>query len=385
MMKKLMFSLIAVCFLALTCQQPVAAESTLATSFPDTLCLPGVYTKDVPNCSLFGPAAYLTERASIYDLIGSQAMRYPIISESFGETEVNYFRANDDNNVFFYSYESALANSGAAGSLYEGYTFAAYTKMVETSGKRYFQLSDGRWMRGSSVAYFAAPNRFLGVLPTEQPVRKFGWVLKDTPTLKEAGYYAPKTGNVIQRYSLVEVFEEQRIGLSDWYMLAPDEWVHMTQVALVYPMEQPPKGVTNGRWIEINIFEQTLTAYENNKMIFATLITSGSSRTFTRPGLFKIHEKLETTSMAGELGKDDAYYLMDVPWAMYFDERRGLHAEFWHDHLGYKSSHGCVNMSFPDADWMFQWANMGEWVYAWDPSGQTPTDSKLFTQHLDDS
>lgn len=86
--------------------------------------------------------------------------------------------------------------------------------------------------------------------------------------------------------------------------------------------------------------------------------------------------------MAANLGTDEAYYLMDVPWTMYFDERRALHAEYWHDHLGYKSSHGCVNLSFPDAEWMFNWAKMGDWVFVWDPKGLTPEDPDLFTQHL---
>jgi len=384
-MKNLLLSLIVTFLLTFADPLPAEAKSNPNSFYPATLCLPGEYTEGTPNCHLLGPAAYLTERAEIFNLIASQEERFPHIDESFGQSDTNYFRANDDNSVVFSSYESAVANSNSTGSLYEGYTFAAYTKLVENGGKRYFQLTDGRWMRGSAVEYFAAPNRFLGVLPTEQPVRKFGWVLKDTPTLKDADYYAPKTGNIIPRYSLIEVFDEKKVGLSNWYMLAPDEWVHMTQVALVYPSEQPPEGVTNGRWIEINIFEQTLAVYQNDQMIFATLITSGSSRTYTRPGLFKIHEKLVKTHMAGDIGLDGAYFLMDVPWTMYFDERRGLHAEYWHDHLGYKSSHGCVNMSFPDADWVFQWADMGEWVYAWDPSGQTPVDPNLFTQHLEDS
>lgn len=383
-MKKIFLALCLVCITALASTANVHAENPLSAPFPDALCLPDVYSQASSNCSLLGPAAYLSERASIYDLIDSQAERFPHIAENFGETNFNYFRVDDNSNVFFHSYEAALANSGASGSMYEGYTFASYTQMIETDGRKYFQLSDGRWMRGSAVSYYAQPNRFLGVKPTQPPVRKFGWVLKDTFTLKEPNYYAPQTGNMIPRYSLIEVFAEEKVGLSNWYMLAPDEWVHMTQVALVYPIEQPPEGVTNGRWIEINIFEQTLTVYENNSMLFATLITSGSSRNFTRPGLFKIYEKLEATHMAGELGDEDAYYLMSVPWSMYFDERRALHAEYWHDHLGYKSSHGCVNMSFPDSDWLFNWSNMGEWVYAWDPSGQTPVDPKLYTQHLGD-
>lgn len=384
-MKRLLVALLfTVTGLTLTSTPALGAAPTPADPYPETLCLPGVYPEDEPGCTLLGPAAHMTEIAGMVDLIASQGERYPTIGEDFGESEYKYFRVNDKANVIFSTYETALANTAASDSLYEGYTFASYTKMIEEDGKKIFQLGDGRWMRGSAVGYYAPANRFLGVMPVEEPVRKFGWVLKDTPTLKEAGYYSVRTGNIIPRYTLVEVFDEIRLGLSDWYMIAPDEWVHMTQVALVYPAEAPPEGVENGRWIEINIFEQTLSVYENEKLAFATLITSGSSRHYTRPGLFKIYERHESTNMAGDLGTDSAYYLMDVPWTMYFDDRRAIHAEYWHDHLGYKSSHGCVNMSFPDSDWLFQWADYGDWVYAWDPSGQTPEDPDLFTQHLDD-
>ncbi|MBN2046114.1 MAG: L,D-transpeptidase [Anaerolineales bacterium] len=385
-MKNILVSLVLAWISASLWHFPAVADAAELGSdnFPASLCIPGVYLDGEPDCQLLGPAAHATQIAYIEDQIASQPERFPTISEEYGESEFNYFRVNESSNHLFYSLDTAVANTASVNSMYEGYTFASYTSMVEMEGKKYFQLGSGEWMRGAAVGYYAAPNQFLGVQPLEQPTRKFGWVLKDTPTLTEPGYYALRTGNIIPRYTLVEVFDHQRIGLSDWYMLALDEWVHMTQVALVYPAEGPPNGVENGRWIEINIFEQTLSVYENNQLVFATLVTSGSSRNYTRPGLFKIYEKLETTTMAGDLGQDGAYYLMDVPWTMYFDDRRALHAEYWHDHLGYKSSHGCVNMSFPDSDWLFRWAQYGEWVYAWDPSGLTPEDPKLFTQHLGD-
>jgi hypothetical protein len=385
-LRKMLISFSLVLITALVFPRASKANSgiNIEASKPTALCLPGIYLDSNPECAILGPAAHMTDIATIEAEIAAQPDRFPSLPESFGETEFNYFRARDESSLIFSSFDTALANTSAYDSLYEGYTFAAYTKEVTQDGRKYFQLSDGRWMRSSAVQYYANPNRFLGVMPEDSPTLKFGWVLKDTPTLKAPGYYEPLSGNVIPRYTLVEVFDEIRLGLSDWYMIAPDEWIYMTQVALVYPAEGPPEGVKNGRWIEINIFEQTLSVYENNQMIFATLVTSGSNRNYTRPGLFKIYEKLESTDMAGDIGQEGAYFLMDVPWTMYFDERRALHAEYWHDHLGYKSSHGCVNMSFPDSDWLFQWAEYGDWVYAWDPSGNTPEDPKLFTQHLDD-
>lgn len=383
-MKKLTFAFSLTFLFALLIAPTVSADTLEGTSPPTVLCMPGVYLNESPECSVMGPAAYLTREAEIYAEVATQEERYPYIDESYGETDLYYFRVSNQKTVQFYSYESALNNTAAVDALPEGYTFAAYTEMVQDGNQRLYHLTDGTWMRHDSVAAYAHPARFLGVTPVEQPVRKFGWVIREIPTQTKPGFYEPLTGNTLYKYTFIEVFDEVQIGSSTWYMIAPNEWVHNTQVGLVYPVETPPEGVNNGRWIEINIWEQTLSVYEDNQLIFATLITTGSKESYTRPGLFKIHERLESTNMAGFLGKEDAYYLMDVLWTQYFDDGRGFHAEYWHDHLGYRSSHGCINLSFPDAEWLFDWARMGEWVYAWDASGQTPVDPRLFTQFLDD-
>ena len=81
---------------------------------------------------------------------------------------------------------------------------------------------------------------------------------------------------------------------------------------------------------------------------------------------------------AFEADRSDAYYLEDVPWTMYYDKARALHGAYWHNGFGTPRSHGCVNMSVGDARWLYDWASEGDWVYVWDPSGETPTDPELF-------
>ena len=382
-------SILLVCGLLSGLQTSTAQASIELAETPYTppnLCLPGVYLEETAECSVLGPSAYLTEQAEIWQEIANQPERFPMIDESYGQTDLGYFEVNDKNNAYFGTYENAADNTNAAGELYKGYTFAAYTNTATAGNNTLYQLTNGNWMRGSAVASHAAPNRFRGVMPVGEITRPFGWLLKETPTLKAPGYYEPKTGNVYDKYSFVEVFDQVQIGLSDWYMIAPNEWVHMTQVALVYPATDAdkPDGWHTSRWIEINLWEQTLSVYENNTLVFATLITTGSGSTYTRPGLFKIYEKHTATHMAANINdEDEAYYLMDVPWTMYFDDRRALHAQYWHDHLGYKSSHGCVNLSFPDSEWLYNWGDYDDWVFVWDPSGNTPEEPHLFTQYLD--
>ena len=77
---------------------------------------------------------------------------------------------------------------------------------------------------------------------------------------------------------------------TNWYLVGPDEWVEGRLVGRVLPNPTPPEGVTNGRWIEINLYEQTLAVYDH-ELVFATLIASGLEPFWTRPGLFQIYKK----------------------------------------------------------------------------------------------
>jgi hypothetical protein len=160
-------------------------------------------------------------------------------------------------------------------------------------------------------------------------------------------------------------------------MIGPDQWVEARIFATVTPNATPPEGVTTGRWIDIDLAEQTLAVYDNYQLVFATVIASGLEPFWTRPGLFQIYQKKETETMRNN-DPTDYYYLDNVPWTMYFDKARALHGAYWRTRFGYPQSHGCVNLSVGDAHWLFNWAHEGDYVYVHDPSGLTPTDPALY-------
>lgn len=352
------------------------AQSANNEDTPLVLCLPGIYLDEEPlDCVLMGPAEHLTQAAYMEAEIASISERYPHIDPTYGETQLAYLKITEEYPAYiYYSLEDAINGGKRETQLPEGNAvYVSYIDQVTIDKKNYYELANGDWIRGGAVSRLAEPNMFRGVLLNFTPERKFGWVLHDIETRSIPGYYSKTgTGHILERYSMIEVWDEVKIGKSNWYMVASGEWLFQTEVALVYPTSFPPTGISGGRWIEINLFEQTLAVYNQNKLVFATLVTTGANRTATRPGTWKIYEKHTVTNMAGgDKEKDDYYSLRDVPWTMYFDDRRAMHAEYWHDHLGYRSSHGCVNLSFPDAQWLFDWGDYGDWVYVWDPSGQT--------------
>ena len=355
----------------------------------EALCLPGVYINDNSSeCLVLGSAEYQTTRAGVELSIATLPDRYLATDENYGKSDNKYIWLDKDANLkIYYSLDKAIYSETSDGNFPGGFSFATFQYREDIGGKSYYLLENGTWIKGADVLREVSPTPFRGVITNGlTPVRPFGWVLYPAETFKGPGWASPKSGNSLTRYDVIEVFDTVNYQGYDWYQIGIDEWVDQRWVALVFPNETPPEGVKNSRWIELNLFEQTTAVYENSKLVFATLTTSGSDRYFTRPGLFKITEKVETTSMGGgvEDNGSDRYYLQGVPWSMYFDEARAFHGQYWHDHLGYQSSRGCANLSFADAEWMYNWAEVGDWVYVWDPSGQTPVEEHLFTQLIDD-
>ena len=56
------------------------------------------------------------------------------------------------------------------------------------------------------------------------------------------------------------------------------------------------------------------------------------------------------------------YFLPGVPFTMYFYKGYGLHGTYWHNNFGTPMSHGCVNLTIPDSEWLYGFASIGTLV-----------------------
>lgn len=116
-----------------------------------------------------------------------------------------------------------------------------------------------------------------------------------------------------------------------------------------------PSGIAvDARWVHVDLGEQVLTAYEGDRWVFATLVSTGDDAHPTRTGHFRVFRKSIHDDMHGPPG--DPYVADEVPHVMYFHEGIALHGAYWHDVFGTQVSHGCVNLSPRDAAWLFAWA-----------------------------
>jgi lipoprotein-anchoring transpeptidase ErfK/SrfK len=109
-----------------------------------------------------------------------------------------------------------------------------------------------------------------------------------------------------------------------------------------------------GRWIEIDLSAQRLTAWNGGKRVRSFMVSTGKQRTPTRVGTFAVQTKLRRTRMRGR-----GYDVPNVPYVMYYSGGYALHGAYWHNRFGTPVSHGCVNLRTASARWLYNWASVG--------------------------
>jgi lipoprotein-anchoring transpeptidase ErfK/SrfK len=131
------------------------------------------------------------------------------------------------------------------------------------------------------------------------------------------------------------------------------------------------------RWIEVDLSEQKLKAWEGDSVFLETSVSSGLPYFPTPTGTFRIWTKMRATKMEGGTGAY-YYYLPNVPYVMFFENENvpgfkgyGLHGTYWHNSFGTPRSHGCVNLPTEIAKELYFWTGPvvpeGKWMTNADP------------------
>lgn len=205
------------------------------------------------------------------------------------------------------------------------------------------------------------PTLFGYVTPTETvPPTPTPRILTATPTLsipittttptpiENPSSYEVQPGDILSDIS-------QRFGIPLGYLadqndLDNPDLIFAGQV-LTIP-NWPPE--TDGREIYVVLSEQKVYAIEDGLTIKEFVVSTGTDKYPTVTGRYEIYVKYRYDDMEGP-----GYNLKDVPYVMYFFQGYGLHGTYWHNNFGVPMSHGCVNLTIAEAEWLFEWASVG--------------------------
>lgn len=115
------------------------------------------------------------------------------------------------------------------------------------------------------------------------------------------------------------------------------------------------------KYIRVNISTQTLTAYEYGIPTFSFLVSSGVATHPTPLGKTEVTAKLPVHDYSWFYGAGNPanYSLPNVLWNLRFRTHYYIHSAYWHNNFGHPMSHGCVNVSIPNAEKIFNWADIG--------------------------
>jgi L,D-transpeptidase-like protein len=253
------------------------------------------------------------------------------------------------------------AEDGEAQEALEGGSAVAVVERRE----RWLRTSKGLWIarqdlspahpslfQGEKLDVGAGAGAGGGALPS------LGWVLADRAPVWPSASTKDKPREFHTRFQVVHVREESgpMVRVDGGWMFARD----LARPTVAPPPAEVLKAGPHDRWIDVDVSTQTLVAYEGLHPVFATLVSTGrgpaDGGSATPLGVHRIWVKLIASDMAN-VDHDDRearFSLEDVPYVQFFDNAVALHGTYWHGDFGHPRSHGCVNLSPLDAEWLFE-------------------------------
>lgn len=233
------------------------------------------------------------------------------------------------------------------------------------------QTSSGEFVRMNDLEEIK-PSELSGHVLKQGDPLNFGWskdvlrVYKSLPTSHKSEHIE------LPINSPVWIEKEVQLNGEKWVKLQNEGWVKRKDIRRFYKVKRNPKIPIGKKWIHVRISEQTLAAYEGDQLVFATLISSGRRSKETKRGVFQIYKRLTVAQMAGDLGDPDYFVFESIPYHLYFYKNLALHGAYSRTQFGNKGSHGCINLSLKDSEWIWNWvggnqnlgqSTLGEYVW----------------------
>ena len=115
-------------------------------------------------------------------------------------------------------------------------------------------------------------------------------------------------------------------------------------------------------YVDVNTaLPETVTLYQDNRVIYTTLANSGIASRPTALGTFPVYLRFTSTTMSGTNPDGTTYHDPGIPWVSYFNGGDALHG-FIRYSYGWPQSLGCIEMPFAHAAVVYPYTPIGTLV-----------------------
>jgi lipoprotein-anchoring transpeptidase ErfK/SrfK len=251
------------------------------------------------------------------------------------------------------SVEALWQHADPERQLSRGDTIALGPTMEQFEGNSYYITVDNKVVPVRGTISVKNYSEWQGEVLSSATHLPFGWV---TPN-KAPVYDAPKGKKVedLPRRTRVDVLEEITEGTQRWLRIGEGRFVKADLINEVRKRDRPLETGQHPQWVDVDLGEQVVVAYQNDQPVYATLTSSGREPNHTPRGNYPVWGKASAITMKSQEYDDTPYYVNRVPWVMFFQAHNALHGAYWHDRFGVVKSHGCANLAPKDARWLFDW------------------------------
>jgi len=138
-----------------------------------------------------------------------------------------------------------------------------------------------------------------------------------------------------------------------------DLYLDGTEVAASFdPLN--PQPLKLAKHIDVDLGDQTLAYYFNDRLLEKFLISGGLPYTPTPLGDFAVLDKVPVKHYGGP-----GFDYPNTKWNLHFttSPKNGwgyyIHGAYWHHNWGQPMSHGCVNVDYDPMERLYWWAELG--------------------------
>jgi len=238
-----------------------------------------------------------------------------------------------------------------------GATSVRARAVINLDGHRYWVTTAGELIDAASIATIS-PSRFRGIALDATTTLPQAWTHahgKPRGPVKLRAAPATDADVIGELPARTVVAIAERSADGRFVRLGDAGWVARADLRIAALAAPPPGTGPDEKWFDVDLDDQVLVAYEGQRPVYATLVSTGKFDHRTPTAVARVVAKHERATMVSE--KRDLYSVADVPWTMYYDHDFALHTAYWHDGFGDPRSHGCINLAPRDARRLYHWSS----------------------------